>query len=475
MFFLQIQHEFKQIIRSRVAVLLVVLLAACMAFGTWNGVQRVARQQRTATEMLDKQREHFAAMQAEADSIGRQLKSVERWWTDPTNPLVLGTFRRGGLVAAAAPAPLGLVAEGSADLYPEAYRLSILNLEPRSSADFENPANLAFGSFDLAFVVVFLLPLFVIAIAFNLISAEREQGTLALLLAQPRAAHWLFAGKMAGRFALLATLLVALLMPLLAWAGVPLEHAGAWQLAGLVVLFALFWFLLSLAINLLGQSSAFNALACVGAWLLLAVVLPAAANMAAEKFRPVPSRAGYINELRRMERAVEDNRDSLIQVFYQNNPQIARKPDAEKSWRDIWQEEFAVWDHGQAPRREVEDRYEQAAEQQAGFLRVFTAFSPVLALQEAATVLAGTDRESLLRAKRAIEQQRQGWSAFFRKKFEADEKLRAEDYTHIAVQFPTQVAVATANGAQGTGMWLVVQCIVVALLAGMTRRRSAII
>lgn len=475
MLFLQIQHEFTQIIRSRVAVLLVVLLAACMAFGTWNGAQRVARQQQAAAAMLDKQNEHFAAMQAEADSIEQQLKSVQRWWTDPTNPLVLGTFRRGGLVATAASAPLGLVAEGSADLYPETYRLSILSLEPRSSADFENPANLAFGSFDLAFVVVFLLPLFVLALAFNLISAEREQGTLALLLAQPRAVRWLFAGKMAGRFALLATLLIVLLIPLLAWAGVPLGHAGAWQLAGLVVLFALFWFLLALAINLLGHSSAFNALACVGAWLLLAVVLPAAANMAAEKFHPVPSRAGYINELRQVERAVEDKRDSLIEVFYQNNPQIARKPDAEKGWRERWQEELSVMDYTQARQREVEVRYEEAAERQAGFLRVFTAFSPVLALQDAATVLAGTDRGSLLHARQAIEQQRQDWSAFFRKKFEAAEKIRAEDYPRIAEQFPAEVTVATANGAYGAGLWLAVQCIAVALLAWATKRQVGIL
>ena len=41
------------------------------------------------------------------------------------------------------------------------------------------------GRFDLAFVLIYLYPLLILALTYNLLSAEKEQGTLALALSQP--------------------------------------------------------------------------------------------------------------------------------------------------------------------------------------------------------------------------------------------------------------------------------------------------
>ena len=51
--------------------------------------------------------------------------------------------------------------------------------------ELENPVNLMTGAFDIAFVVIFLLPIFILAISYDLLSSERERGTLAMILAHP--------------------------------------------------------------------------------------------------------------------------------------------------------------------------------------------------------------------------------------------------------------------------------------------------
>ena len=62
----------------------------------------------------------------------------------------------------------------------------------QQNGEVESPLNLMVGRFDLTFVVIYLLPLLVLALSFNVLSEEREQGTLALTCCSPcrRGASW---------------------------------------------------------------------------------------------------------------------------------------------------------------------------------------------------------------------------------------------------------------------------------------------
>jgi ABC-2 type transport system permease protein len=83
--------------------------------------------------------------------------------------------------------------------------------------DIENPSHLLSGHFDLAFVIVYLFPLLIFALSYNLLSAEREIGTLRLLMSQPLALRTLVPGKVLVRAgALLALAVVAPVLVLLA-------------------------------------------------------------------------------------------------------------------------------------------------------------------------------------------------------------------------------------------------------------------
>src|SRR3546814_8041051 len=70
------------------------------------------------------------------------------------------------------------------------------------------------GQFDLAFVLVYMFPLFIFAISFNMLSVERDQGTLRMLLSQPLKLPHLVLAKTLVRAGFIIGL--AVLVPMLA-------------------------------------------------------------------------------------------------------------------------------------------------------------------------------------------------------------------------------------------------------------------
>lgn len=469
MFLLQLQYEWKHLSRNGAAWLLLLFLGSALMFGAYNGRQRVARQSQAVQALKTAQDEKFATLEAEADSIVKGLKKMEQWWLDPTNPLTVGLLRKGGGTLVIEPAQGQALAVGMSDLQPEAFALLFGGVAPRGSSDYDNPARLALGAFDLAFVIVYLLPLFVIALTYNLLSAEREQGTLALLLSQPVQGRRIFASKMLARFVVLSLMATLLFVPAAIWAGIGAGITA--QATGATLLYGFFWFLMALAVNMLQQNSAFNALACIGGWLLLVVVMPALVNMLAEKVHPIPSRAGYENALRTADNEFEKMKPAILDTFYAANPALERKPDDAKSPRDWWLEELYLLDIRKAHTADIKAMYEDKSRSHADFARKLTALSPALALHDYLTGLAGTNRDAQLETQEVLESKAQVWLDWFAAKYAADAKLQAADYAAIRSMLePLQPKQGEGN-PKGL-LWPVVHLALMALPLILGRRRQ---
>ncbi len=132
----------------------------------------------------------------------------------------------------------------------------------------------AIGSVTTVTFVGLLVPLVGIAFGFDGINAERNQGTLARLLAQPVHRDDVVNGKFAAGLAVIALMLAAL-VAFVAAAGImrlgiipePEEVARivAWFLA--TVLYAAFWLAFSLLLSVVVRSAASAALIGFGTWL----------------------------------------------------------------------------------------------------------------------------------------------------------------------------------------------------------------
>jgi len=256
------------------------------------------------------------------DALSAQLAKVESSKTpltakDPRDPVWMGQ-EGGARLAVLPPAPLAPIALGQRELHPQAVRVTTgghLISERETETPMSGPTRLATGAFDPTFLFVVLFPLVVIALSYELLSGERERGTLAMLLSQPVSQSALVLGKAGARAIALCVVTVAFALIGLLISNADLGGADAWLHVSLyalvLVAWAVFWFAMSVAVNAWGGTSARNALFLVGMWLVLVVVVPGLVHVAVDALYPPPSRIEMVHEAREAAREIERELDGL--------------------------------------------------------------------------------------------------------------------------------------------------------------------
>ena len=214
--------------------------------------------------------------------------------------------------------PLAPIAVGQRDLHPQAVRVSTgmhLTAERETETAMSGPTRQMTGAFDPSFLFVVLFPLVVIGLSYELLSGERERGTLAMLLSQPVSQTALVLGKAGARAIVLCgvTLLFAVLG--LVVAGAELGAPGAMTqmalYAAILVAWALFWFAAAVAVNAWGGTSPRNALLLVGMWLVLVVIVPGLVSVGVDAIYPPPSRIELMHEAREAAQEAKKQLDGM--------------------------------------------------------------------------------------------------------------------------------------------------------------------
>lgn len=459
MLLLQLKYESLRLLRSPLPWLLFAFLLGSVGFALFNASQRHESKKESVRQVHADQISNFELLKMQADSTLRGLRAGGGWRQDPTIPIAVV---RAGRIISLQPMPESIIATGISDLQPDAWRLSLFQAEPRGDTELENPVNLVFGAFDLAFVIVYLLPLLVIALSFNLISSEREQGTLDLQRAQPIAFSILFAQKMMARFVLLAGITLAVILPLLIHQIGGGSLVSAIAATGVALLYVLFWFLIVLAINLRGGSSGQNAIWGISAWLAFTVIIPAIVNMVAQKIHPIPSRALFQVAMRDLDKQLEDSRENRINAFYTLNPQYRPKPDSEKGWEDIYREALALNEDEKRLRDSVEWMLTYRADQQEALASRLMLCSPALSVYRELTDISGTSREAFRNLTLRLEDLQADWTAWFKDRLESGQKLSPQDYEAV-MAFPDKVMPGKIQGLGTGAVLLLFQCLLAAI------------
>ncbi len=284
---------------------------------------------------------------------------------------------------------------GQRDLQPYNLKVRMLALQGQLyDAELGSPLIASFGAFDVAFVFVVLAPLLVIALTFNIISAEREGGTWDVLRAQPVRASRVMVWRFAITGVLVWSALIVLLAVTTIACAIPIDRTWV-TVAVWLALYVSFWVAAAGAVNALGRASEVNALLLLGLWMTLTIVGPALTNAAAAARFPVPEgleltiaqREGYHSGWDRP-------LDETMQAFYARYPQWASVPIPADRYSNGWY--YAMQQRGDDLAAPIARRYRAALEAREQWTAGWVSLFPPAVLQRALSRVAGTDLQSYL-------------------------------------------------------------------------------
>jgi ABC-2 type transport system permease protein len=379
------RHELRSMLRDRALLTVLVIFLVALAGGMSVGTATLRRFERTFDSVRAEGDAYLARMrtQLEDAAAGRTPKGF--FFANRPSALAVSVPRP--------PSPLLPLCIGQSEVLPVSARVSLFSSQAGlfDLGSIDNAEHQQIGRFDLGFVLVYLMPLLLIALSYNLLSGERERGTLPILMNQPVSAVRMLVAKAMVPLTLIAgpAVVVPILWTLVASPG----SVGLWGrlalFALLVICYAAFWLALSVTVNLLGWRSSTNALALGGCWLLFVLVLPAALQTAGSVLYPMPSRMALISEARLAEVEASQKRQQLVDRFYRDHAELVpeRGPGQPNRMLAIYAS-FEETERGVQP---VYLRFEQQLAAQQRLVGILQYVSPAVVFREALTRVAATD------------------------------------------------------------------------------------
>lgn len=404
-----IRHELRLLLRARFPAAALLLLTLLAVASIAAGFAEVRHQHQVIERIQPEQAADVAA-------IAKWVSKIE----DPGSAAYY-TFHP----TWDSPSSLAFAALGMRDVAPYILRVRALGLEAQLyDGEAFNPELALPGRFDFSFVLVYLAPLFVIALFHDLWSSEREAGRYAMLRALPRGRTiWRRRGLLR-----LGFLYAALALPFLV--GALLSGASALPLTQILLLIAaylIFWMFVAVAIARRGWGSATNAATLAACWLVLTLVLPTLSHIVINRAIPVGQGVELtLAQREAVNRAWDIPRETTMQRFFANHPEWRDTPPLPVQFHWKWYFAFhqvgdeSVADRVRAYRSGLEAR--NAAATTLGWVL------PPVGVQAALTRIARTDLHGQLAYQDRIRAYHKDLREFYYRYLFYDLPFRQDDF-----------------------------------------------
>jgi len=288
-------------------------------------------------------------------------------------------------IAVLPPNPLSVFATGLEDSLTRSFELNFIGIEARTGRSSANNVFAFFPAPDFVYIVKVVLSLVALLFGFDLISREREAGTLKLILANPVSRATLLFGKWLGNMLSLAVpffLITGLGLAVLSLdPSFRLTASGFGRLVLILaasLVYMAFFLSLGLFISSVTRRSASSLIVLLLIWALLVFILPNTGTLLARQFVELPS-----------VRALQEKRDQIwtreILLTYSDRSNRAAHFKTMSDEIDLLEEDY----------RNKFDRLVRLA-------KTLNRLSPSAAFVYAATEIAGTGAGEESRFKREV-------------------------------------------------------------------------
>lgn len=311
--------ELKNFLGEKAVVAAIIFIFAAGFYAIYHGKNVIEKQKTLIAQIPDFEAEHFKKQyELGKDDLGNMLYYLKH-----------GTIHQ--------PSAWAAFSIGQRDVNPYNVKVTMLTLEGQLyDSEMTNPKNLLYGNLDLAFVIVFLFPLVIVAFCHNLISAEQENGVWNLLRSQPVSVAKIIGWRFLIRFATVLLIALVLIISACLLLQSPLDTRFIYALL-LTFSYLAFWFALAGFVVSLQKSSTFNALSLLGIWIFLTILAPALLNLVISTALPVSESYEMTVAQREGYHQKWDKAKSVtMQKFYEIYPEYASVPIPEDKFSWGW-------------------------------------------------------------------------------------------------------------------------------------------
>lgn len=375
-----VRLELALLLRGWTALLGVAVIAVMGLVAIAHGRAVVARQ----TAVIA----HSAALQAEEQAAILGPQPADALAGDQLYYLFFHTVRE--------PSPWASVALGQREAQPYNLKVRLLALQGQLyDSELGSPLLAALGSFDLAFVFVILVPLLIIALTFNVWSAERELGTWDLVRSQP-VRPWRVLTRtftLRGTLVWLVTVSVHFAAALIL--GIAIDVTW-FAIAAWLTLYIVFWIATAALVTAARQSSDTNMVLLLGCWLVSVVLGPALIAVVAAVRVPLPEALELTVAQRQGYHAAWDEPlGEVMAAFYRTYPEWRSAEIPTDRYSNGWY--YAMQQRGDDLARDAALRYRQSLVDRDRLIARLSWLFPPAGLQRRLTHIAGTDLDGYLR------------------------------------------------------------------------------
>lgn len=358
--------------RDRTLWWLLALFVGLLIYAGWSGMQQVAERRDAIAAAHAEEAERLQALQAQL---------TEQPSSDPYRVGHVEARR----VASLPPGPLALLTQQGDDARPTLYAITLDTqlVSPEAASRPMDLGRVSLGGVDMAFVLLYLLPLLIIALTYDLLLGEREQKTLALILSQPISPGTFLLGKLLARAGLIlgATLIPTLGFWLASGGGLLPALLGALALLSYIA----FWMAAAVATNAWMRSSATSALALMGLWLAALVLVPGLIRIGVETLYPPPSRVTLVN----LSRQAAAEAESALKALEGNHGAEAAAEGSTETYQQFLERKIEAHEHMEHALHDVLAEFDEQLAKQQALVQWLQVLSPAVVMREGMSELAG--------------------------------------------------------------------------------------
>ena len=303
--------EWKHFLRTPFKIIALLLFILAAIYGLQNG-SNLYKKQTTEVEKIqqkvEKEKEQYFTQYKEG-----KLAPKNRPWVDMSTPFWAIWYTPTHHIKK--PSPAIVYSIGQAEQYGFYKRITFMAspYDADMAEEIANPERLQVGTLDFAFVILFLLPLLLLILLYNLQIAEAEQGFLPLIEVQATSKDsWLFS-----RALFYMMLCVLAITGLLIYGGFltdvfEVKKNPFFQMLLYTLVYLFFWFIIYFFIIRKGKTIIGNTLKMIGVWLLIAYIIPGVVHQGVSITKPANLMTELIDANRDKKQELYDLPDSLV-------------------------------------------------------------------------------------------------------------------------------------------------------------------